>query len=109
MDEMQAAILRAKLAHLDGWNARRREIATRYNEALAGQAIDCPRDLGEGNVAHLYVIRSAARERVRAELSARGIATDIHYPIPDHLQGAARATASAKVQLPVTEKPRARS
>jgi dTDP-4-amino-4,6-dideoxygalactose transaminase len=104
MDEMQAAILRAKLPHLDGWNARRRDIAACYNEALAGQAVDCPRDLGEGNVAHLYVIRCEARERVRAELNARGIATDIHYPIPDHLQEAAVATPSARVQLPATER-----
>jgi dTDP-4-amino-4,6-dideoxygalactose transaminase len=104
MDEMQAAILRAKLPHLDGWNARRREIAARYNAALAGQPVDCPRDLDEGNVAHLYVIRCEDRDHVRAELSARGIATDIHYPIPDHLQEAARATGSALVQLPATEK-----
>ena len=65
--------------------------------------MDCPRDLGEGNVAHLYVIRCEGRERVRAELGARGIATDIHYPTPDHLQEAALATRSALVQLPATE------
>jgi dTDP-4-amino-4,6-dideoxygalactose transaminase len=104
MDEMQAAVLRAKLPHLEGWNARRREIAALYSAALVGQPVECPLDLGEGNVAHLYVIRCQDRERVRAELSARGIATDIHYPIPDHLQDAARATPSARVQLPATEK-----
>ena len=106
MDEMQAAILRAKLPHLDGWNARRREIACAYSAALAGQAVECPRDFGESYVAHLYVIRTQERDRVRAALSSCGIATDIHYPVPDHLQEAARrahGTLAASVHLPVTE------
>jgi dTDP-4-amino-4,6-dideoxygalactose transaminase len=107
MDEMQAAILRAKLPHLDGWNARRREIASAYSAALAGQAVECPRDFGESYVAHLYVIRSQQRDRVRAALKACGIATDIHYPVPDHLQEAARGahgtTLAAAAQLPATE------
>jgi dTDP-4-amino-4,6-dideoxygalactose transaminase len=107
MDEMQAAILRAKLPHLDGWNARRREIASAYSAALAGQAVECPRDFGESCVAHLYVIRTQERDRVRPALEACGIATDIHYPVPDHLQeaarGAHRTTLAASAQLPVTE------
>jgi dTDP-4-amino-4,6-dideoxygalactose transaminase len=104
MDEMQAAILRAKLPHLDGWNARRREIASIYSAALAGQPIEYPLDFGEAYVAHLYVIRSQARVQVRDALSQCGIATDIHYPVPDHLQAAARGTRSAATaQLPVTE------
>jgi dTDP-3-amino-2,3,6-trideoxy-4-keto-D-glucose/dTDP-3-amino-3,4,6-trideoxy-alpha-D-glucose/dTDP-2,6-dideoxy-D-kanosamine transaminase len=107
MDEMQAAILRAKLPHLDGWNARRREIASTYSAALAGQAVQCPRDFGESHVAHLYVIRSPKRDRIRAALRACGIATDIHYPVPDHLQEAARGaygtTLPASPQLPATE------
>jgi aminotransferase EvaB len=111
MDEMQAAILRAKLPHLDAWNARRREIASTYSAALAGQAVECPRDIGESYVAHLYVMRSPERDRVRAALQACGIATDIHYPVPDHLQeavrvahGAHRTTLAAGVQLPATER-----
>jgi aminotransferase EvaB len=101
MDEMQAAILRAKLPHLDGWNARRREIAAAYSAALLGQPVECPRNFGEEYVAHLYVIRSQERDRIRAALQARGIATDIHYPVPDHLQQAGRGRVT--VQLPVTE------
>ena len=108
MDEMQAAILRAKLPHLDGWNARRREIACAYSAALAGQAVECPLDFGESYVAHLYVIRSQERDRVRAALSSCGIATDIHYPVPDHLQEAARqaygTTLAAGVSLPASER-----
>jgi dTDP-3-amino-2,3,6-trideoxy-4-keto-D-glucose/dTDP-3-amino-3,4,6-trideoxy-alpha-D-glucose/dTDP-2,6-dideoxy-D-kanosamine transaminase len=106
MDEIQAAILRAKLPHLDGWNARRREIAATYSAALAGQPVVAPQDFGESYVAHLYVIRSQARDQVRAALKACGIATDIHYPVPDHLQEAAfgaRGTAAAAPQLPATE------
>ena len=95
MDEMQAAILRAKLPHLDAWNARRREIAATYSAALAGRPIQCPPDFGEDYVAHLYVIRTQARDQVRAALKACGIATDIHYPVPDHLQEAARGTPAA--------------
>jgi dTDP-4-amino-4,6-dideoxygalactose transaminase len=103
MDEMQAAILRAKLPHLDGWNARRRAVAATYSAALAGQSVECPRDFGPDNVAHLYVVRTPRRDRVRAALLAAGIATDIHYPVPDHLQPAARGTAAAATHLPATE------
>jgi len=108
MDEMQAAILRVKLPHLNRWNARRREIAATYSAALAASGVECPRDFGESYVAHLYVIRSGERDRVRAALKACGIATDIHYPVPDHLQEAARgargATLAAAARLPVTER-----
>jgi dTDP-4-amino-4,6-dideoxygalactose transaminase len=69
--------------------------------------VECPRDFGESYVAHLYVIRSPERDRVRAALSSCGIATDIHYPVPDHLQEAARGahgtTLAARAQLAATE------
>ena len=103
MDELQAAILRAKLPHLDAWNARRREIASTYSAALAGQAFEYPLDFGEAYVAHLYVIRSPSRDQVRTALKQRGIETDIHYPVPDHLQDAARRILAAAAELPVTE------
>jgi dTDP-4-amino-4,6-dideoxygalactose transaminase len=95
LDEMQAAILRVKLPHLDGWNARRREIAAAYDAALG-----VPSAAGEDYVAHLYVMRSAARDEVREALKNRGIGTDIHYPVPDHLQEAAPRSG---IQLPATE------
>jgi dTDP-4-amino-4,6-dideoxygalactose transaminase len=95
LDEMQAAILRAKLPHLDAWNARRRQIAAAYNSALGIHTA-----IGEDYVAHLYVMRTPARDQVRAALTQRGIATDIHYPIPDHLQAAAPRDGT---ELPATE------
>ena len=64
----------------------------------------CPRDFSERYVAHLYVIRTACRDEVRAALRARGIATDIHYPVPDHMQAAALGSEAARTTLPVTER-----
>jgi dTDP-4-amino-4,6-dideoxygalactose transaminase len=88
LDEMQAAILREKLPHLERWNAQRREIARRYSEAFAGLPVRCPPSMAEDYVAHLYVIRLENRGAFRGFLKDRGVATDIHYPIPDHLQPA---------------------
>ncbi|HXA51944.1 MAG TPA: DegT/DnrJ/EryC1/StrS family aminotransferase [Candidatus Acidoferrum sp.] len=104
LDEMQAAILRTKLPLLDGWNRRRRQIAAIYNDALAGSEITCPRGAGEAFVAHLYVVRTAHRDALRDELKAAGIATEIHYPIPDHLQEAVRREGRTMVSLPGTER-----
>jgi len=102
MDELQAAVLRVKLPHLDGWNRRRREIAARYAGAIAHPGIALPRAVGEGaDVAHLYVVRTRQRESLRAHLAAAGVATDIHYPVPDHLQPGGRAAPPKR--LPDTE------
>jgi dTDP-4-amino-4,6-dideoxygalactose transaminase len=87
LDEMQAAFLRAKLAVLDEWNARRREIATQYSKFLAGADIDLPLipEYAEP-VWHLYVIRSKHRNALKARLEQQGVSTVIHYPIPPHRQ-----------------------
>ena len=88
LDEMQAAVLREKLKHLDRQNAQRRAIARRYNEAFSLLPLQLPSSLGDDYVAHLYVVRTAQREALRQHLLARGIATDVHYPIPDTRQPA---------------------
>lgn len=88
MDEIQAAILREKLPHLDSWNAERRRIAQRYDAAFAMLPVRCPSSLTEDYVAHLYVLRIKDRDNFREFLKARGIATDVHYPIPDYRQSA---------------------
>ena len=87
LDEMQAAFLRVKLAVLDEWNARRREIATQYSTLLAGADIDLPLipEYAEP-VWHLYVIRSKHRDALKAHLDQQGVSTVIHYPIPPHRQ-----------------------
>ena len=88
LDELQAAVLRAKLGHLDEWNARRRAIARRYRALLAGtERVTLPPEAA-GDVNHLYVIRIPDRDRVRARLRDQGIATGIHYPVPIHRQPA---------------------
>ncbi len=88
LDELQAAILRQKLPHLDGWNRQRRAVARRYSEAFVGLPLRCPPSMGEDYVAHLYVVRLEGREALREFLRERGVATDVHYPIADHRQPA---------------------
>ena len=91
LDELQAAILRVKLAHLDAANARRQTIAAAYDEALKGSSLRPPaRRPNAGHVFHLYVVRVDEREATQARLRAAGIGTGIHYPQPVHLQPAYR-------------------
>jgi aminotransferase EvaB len=101
LDELQAAVLSAKLPRLDAWNARRRAIAERYTRAITNARVICPPIGGEDYVAHLYVIRCEDRDALRAHLAVRGIGTEIHYPVPDHRQAALRDDS---LNLPVTEK-----
>lgn len=102
LDEIQAAILRAKLPHLDAWNSERRRIARRYNEAFADLPVQYPPSLNNDYVAHLYVLRMEKRDAFRTFLATHGIATDVHYPVPDHRQ-AVTASEQQHVDLPVTE------
>lgn len=88
LDEMQAAILRARLPFLSDWTARRRTLAARYRAALegrvnvAGAGVVVPPECDPGHVYHLFPVRSAHRDKIRAALAERGIETLIHYPIP---------------------------
>ena len=89
LDEVQAAILRVKLAHLDSHNARRRQIAAAYTSALADGPLRPPKQRADADhVYHLYVTRSQDRDRVQAILKEKGIGTGIHYPAPVHMQPA---------------------
>jgi hypothetical protein len=91
LDEVQAAILRVKLPHLDAGNARRRAIAAAYDAALAAGALRPPARLpGAVHVFHQYVVRAADRPALQARLRAEGVGTGVHYPVPVHLQPAYR-------------------
>ena len=85
LDELQAAILRARLPLLAGWTATRRALAASYRARLAGAtAITVPPECDPGHVYHLFVVRSDHRDRrdaLQAHLAARGIETLVHYPV----------------------------
>jgi dTDP-4-amino-4,6-dideoxygalactose transaminase len=107
LDEIQAAILRIKLRRLDEWNARRQEIAAQYNQLLAGTDIITPEiPSGGRHVFYCYAIRvpGGRRDALRAFLTERGVGTQIHYPVPIHMQEAAQFLGYRKGDLPITEK-----
>jgi dTDP-4-amino-4,6-dideoxygalactose transaminase len=104
MDALQAAVLRVKLPHVDAWNATRRAIVARFASACAGSGLVAPEASGEDDVAHLCVLRTERRERVRAVLEERGVRTDIHYPIPDHRQAALAGRFDITGELVHTER-----
>jgi hypothetical protein len=106
LDEVQAAILRVKLTHLDRQNARRAAIAARYTEALADGKLHPPQQrAGVDHVFHLYVTRSEQRDHFQVLLKERGIGSGIHYPVPVHLQPAyAGRTALGPGGCPHTER-----
>jgi dTDP-4-amino-4,6-dideoxygalactose transaminase len=104
LDEMQAAILRVKLLHMDKWNARRARIAETYTTHLAECGLTLPVVTdGMDPVWHLYVIRHPERDSLQRELQGRGVQTLIHYPIPPHLQGAYAGLGFAAESFPLAK------
>lgn len=102
LDEMQSAVLRVKLQHLDADNARRAAVADVYRDALANTPVELIRVPVEAeSVWHLFVVRTPLRDALRDYLTARGIGTQIHYPVPCHRQQA--FANQAWPALPVTE------
>ena len=118
LDGLQAVVLRAKLARLADWNARRRAAAARYDELLAGMDVVRPVTLdGNEHVWHIYCVRvpgdgtGARRDEVVSRLNAAGIGAAIHYPVPVHRTGAfgylggsfpnAEAAAPELLSLPI--------
>ncbi|MDT4969360.1 MAG: hypothetical protein QOJ64_4097 [Acidobacteriota bacterium] len=105
MDGLQAAILGAKLPHLEEWTEARRSNAKLYNELLAGCDVVRPYELEDvRHVYHLYVIRTPHRDKVLAHLKSKGIDAGIHYPVPLHRQPAFLKQGYGDISLPVTEK-----
>ncbi|HOZ45333.1 MAG TPA: DegT/DnrJ/EryC1/StrS family aminotransferase [Candidatus Hydrogenedentes bacterium] len=105
LDELQAAILRVKLKYLDDWNAARRERAKAYRERLAGLPLTLPVQAKWATaVYHLYVVRTPERDALREYLRENEIGTQLHYPVPIHLQRAYADLGYARGDFPESEK-----
>ena len=104
LDELQAALLRVRLRHLDAENDARRRLAATYDAALAGLPLARLSTAGDNrHVYHLYVIATTDRDALAARLAAQGIGTGVHYPVPVHLQPAYAHLGYAPGSLPATE------
>jgi dTDP-4-amino-4,6-dideoxygalactose transaminase len=105
LDALQAAVLQVKLRHLDGWNAQRRRAAAELRRALQGLDLELPAAPvpGGDHVYHLFVVRSDERDLLRAHLTARGIASAVHYPVAIHRTEAYAHLGLQAGSLPVAE------
>lgn len=105
LDELQAALLRVKLRHLNTWTHQRRHIAAQYDAELAGITDLILPVVAEGatHVYHLYVVRHPRREALQQHLTSQGIGTLIHYPVPPHRQRAYANLALAEGSFPIAE------
>jgi len=106
LDELQAAILRVKLGHLDEWSGARRSRAAYYDRLLRGiPGIERPKTAdNREHVFHQYTVRVAQREAVSKELAERGIPSTVYYPVPIHLQPIYDSLGYKQGDLPETER-----
>ncbi|MEW6404541.1 MAG: DegT/DnrJ/EryC1/StrS family aminotransferase [Chloroflexota bacterium] len=105
LDALQAAILQAKLPHVDTWNEQRRVIACRYSEKLGAIGVTVPVECEWGrHVYHLYIIRSNRRDELQAFLKQKGIASEVYYPLPPHLSVPCRKSGYIEGDYPNAEK-----
>jgi len=105
MEAIQAAVLNVKLPHLDAWNDLRRKNASLYNKLLSNSGLVLPRETTYArHVYHAYVVQSEARDALQSQLSAAGIQTGIHYPVPIHLQAAFASLGHQRSDFPETER-----
>jgi dTDP-4-amino-4,6-dideoxygalactose transaminase len=105
LEGIQGAILNVKLRHLDKWNDLRRAHAARYDEMLAGTSLTLPREMDYArHIYHLYVVQSDARDALQQRLTAAGVQTGIHYPVPIHLQLAYSSMGHKPGDFPESER-----
>jgi dTDP-4-amino-4,6-dideoxygalactose transaminase len=106
LDEIQAAVLRVKLRHLEGWTAARQARAARYSTLLSGvEGVTVPEVApGREHVFHQYTIRVRNRDHVQRVLAERGIGTAVYYPLPLHLQPMYASLDNARGSFPVAER-----
>ena len=103
LDEIQAALLRVKLRHLDDDLARRRRVAQRYREGIRHPQILLPEVACEERHAwHLFVVRCHRRDALKQHLQAQGVQSQVHYPVPPHCQPA--YAELCELRLPLTER-----
>jgi dTDP-4-amino-4,6-dideoxygalactose transaminase len=95
LDEMQAAILRARLTFLPRWTGRRRAIAATYRAALSASSLHVPRECDAGHVYHLFPVLTEHRDAFQTWMRERGVETLIHYPVPIPRQPALKSTSPA--------------
>jgi dTDP-4-amino-4,6-dideoxygalactose transaminase len=104
LDELQAAILRVKLKHLEGWTRHRIALANRYNEAFKNLGIGLPvASPDTRHVYHLYTVVTKERDALKEALANAGIASGVYYPVPLHLQKSLSALGCKEGDYPVTE------
>jgi dTDP-4-amino-4,6-dideoxygalactose transaminase len=105
LDEIQAAVLRVKLAFLEQWTARRRAIAERYRAGLAGSGVGLPVEgPGSRHVYHQFAIRVPDRDAVQRRMAERGVRTAVYYPLPLHLQPMYRELGYRSGDFPEAER-----
>lgn len=105
LDPIQAAVLRVKLRHLDEWNARRKALAAMYLDGLSSSRLILPEVPDWADPAwHLFVVRVTNRDALQSRLSAAGIGSLIHYPIPPHKQDAYADQRTSSLPLPLAER-----
>jgi dTDP-4-amino-4,6-dideoxygalactose transaminase len=105
LDTLQAAILRAKLPHLEEYNRARQKAAARYNELLKGLPVTVPYVVpGADHIFHQYTLRVTDRDGLAASFRKKGIPHGIYYPVPLHLQKAFAMSGGKKGDFPVTER-----
>ena len=104
LDPIQAAVLRVKLKYLDEWNTRRKMVASKYLNSLSDTSFILPHQKKWTDHAwHVFVVRDLNRQSVIEKLTAKGVGTMVHYPVPPHLQPAYKDLCIKKNELPVAE------
>ena len=105
MDGIQGAFLRVKLRRLDAWTEARRAHAARYRELFAGSDLRAPAEMSYAkHVYHIFAVQSEARDELQTKLTQVGIQTNIHYPIPIHLQPAYASLGYQRGDFPEAER-----
>jgi dTDP-4-amino-4,6-dideoxygalactose transaminase len=104
LDDLQAAVIRIFLRHVDAWNDGRRAAAAAYAEAGLGEYMDIPGErAGARHIYHLYMARHGDRDALRAALAERGVSSAVYYGIPMHLQPVFAPLGYRRGDLPVAE------